>query len=199
MNPTRDDAPALSRAHARRGGRARRSAAASGCRRPNGSRRCWAPARPRAPRSRTPVTSRKSMAQEFTDADRSPTLSQQRNGGAGLATPIGRSLANAFADYRLVVDGLVDAPASLSLAELARAAEPHADHAPRLRRGLERDREVEGRAARRAARVRAAEARRRASSCSIAPIRWRTTARISTTRASISRTRSIRRRSSPTR
>ncbi len=81
----------------------------------------------------------------------------------------------------------------------ARAAEPDADHPPRLRRGLERDREVEGRAARRAARGGAAEA---GSALRRVPLRrsdGRGRHRISTTRASISRTRSIRRRSSPTR
>src|SRR6187551_613070 len=63
------------------------------------------------------VTSRRSMAQEFSEADRSPTF--RSNGTAEPDSDAYRQLAqNAFADYRLVVDGLVDAPASLSLAEL---------------------------------------------------------------------------------
>ena len=63
------------------------------------------------------VTSRKSMAQEFTEADRSPTF--RSNGTAEPDDDDYRELAaNAFADYRLVVDGLVAQPASYSLAEL---------------------------------------------------------------------------------
>ena len=63
------------------------------------------------------VTSRRSMAQEFSEADRSPMF--RSNGTAEPDSDAYRQLAqNAFADYRLVVDGLVDAPASLSLAEL---------------------------------------------------------------------------------
>ena len=63
------------------------------------------------------VTSRKSMAQEFTEADRSPTF--RSNGTAEPDTDEYRALAaNAFADYRLEVDGLVEKPADFSLAEL---------------------------------------------------------------------------------
>ena len=63
------------------------------------------------------VTSRKSMAQEFTEADRSPTF--RSNGTAEPDSDAYRALAaNAFADYRLEVGGLVEKPASLSLAEL---------------------------------------------------------------------------------
>ena len=63
------------------------------------------------------VTSRRSMAQEFAEADRSPTF--RSNGTAEPDSDAYRRLAqNAFADYRLVVDGLVAAPARLSLAEL---------------------------------------------------------------------------------
>jgi DMSO/TMAO reductase YedYZ molybdopterin-dependent catalytic subunit len=63
------------------------------------------------------VTSRKSMAQEFTEADRSPTF--RSNGTAEPDTDDYRALAaNAFAGYRLEVGGLVEKPASLSLAEL---------------------------------------------------------------------------------
>ena len=53
---------------------------------------------------------------------------------------------NGFADWRLVVDGLVARPLSLSLADL-RACRPHPDHPSRLRRGLERHRQVDRRAA----------------------------------------------------
>ncbi len=63
------------------------------------------------------VTSRRSMAQEFTEADRSPTF--RSNGTAEPDDDDYRALAaNAFADYRLEVDGLVAQPGSFSLAEL---------------------------------------------------------------------------------
>ena len=63
------------------------------------------------------VTSRKSMAQEFTDADRSPTF--RSNGTAEPDSDAYRMLAaRGFADYRLEVGGLVARPASLSLADL---------------------------------------------------------------------------------
>ena len=63
------------------------------------------------------VTSRKSMAQEFTDADRSPQF--RSNGTFDPNNPEYRALAAAgFADYRLAIGGLVESPMSLSLAEL---------------------------------------------------------------------------------
>ena len=63
------------------------------------------------------VTSRKSMAQEFTQADLSPTF--RSNGTAEPNTDEYRALvANKFADYRLEVEGLVAEPRSFSLAEL---------------------------------------------------------------------------------
>jgi DMSO/TMAO reductase YedYZ molybdopterin-dependent catalytic subunit len=63
------------------------------------------------------VTSRRSMAQEFTEADRSPTF--RSNGTAEPDSDAYRALAaNGFADYRLVVDGRVAQPVSLSLADL---------------------------------------------------------------------------------
>jgi DMSO/TMAO reductase YedYZ molybdopterin-dependent catalytic subunit len=63
------------------------------------------------------VTSRASMAQEFTEADLSPTF--RSNGTADPDSAEYHALAaNAFADYRLVVDGLVERPVSLSLADL---------------------------------------------------------------------------------
>ena len=63
------------------------------------------------------VTSRKSMAQEFSEGDRSPTF--RSNGTAEPNSDIYRALAaGAFADYRLQVNGLVVQPASFSLAEL---------------------------------------------------------------------------------
>jgi len=63
------------------------------------------------------VTSRKSMAQEFAEADRSPTF--RSNGTAEPDTDAYRTLAaGAFAGYRLEVGGLVARPASLALAEL---------------------------------------------------------------------------------
>ena len=63
------------------------------------------------------VTSRKSMAQEFTEADLSPTF--RSNGTANPDDPAYRALAaKDFAAYRLAVSGLVDKPRSFSLAEL---------------------------------------------------------------------------------
>ena len=57
------------------------------------------------------------MAQEFTEADLSPRF--RSNGTSMPANPQYLALAaGGFADYRLAVDGLVEKPASLSLAEL---------------------------------------------------------------------------------
>ena len=57
------------------------------------------------------------MAQEFTDADRSPTF--RSNGTAEPDSDAYRMLAaDGFAAYRLEVGGLVARPASLSLADL---------------------------------------------------------------------------------
>ena len=63
------------------------------------------------------VTSRTSMAQEFTDADRSPTF--RSNGTAEPDSDAYRMLAaNGFAEYRLEVGGLVAQPGNFSLADL---------------------------------------------------------------------------------
>jgi DMSO/TMAO reductase YedYZ molybdopterin-dependent catalytic subunit len=63
------------------------------------------------------VTARKSMAQEFTDADRSPQF--RSNGTSNPNSAEYRALAaGGFADYRLAVGGLVETPAAYSLAEL---------------------------------------------------------------------------------
>jgi len=63
------------------------------------------------------VTSRKSMAQEFSESDRSPQF--RSNGTADPNSPAYRALAaNGFAEYRLEIGGLVDKPSSFSMAEL---------------------------------------------------------------------------------
>ena len=63
------------------------------------------------------VTPRMALAQEFSEADRSPSF--RSNGTAMPQTAAYQALlANAFADYRLEVGGLVARPMSLSLAEL---------------------------------------------------------------------------------
>jgi DMSO/TMAO reductase YedYZ molybdopterin-dependent catalytic subunit len=63
------------------------------------------------------VATRASMAQEFTDADRSPTF--RSNGTANPRNEEYQALAaGGFADYRLEVGGLVERPLALSLAEL---------------------------------------------------------------------------------
>jgi len=63
------------------------------------------------------VAGRKAMAQEFSPADLSPTF--RSNGMAEPASDAYRALAaGGFAQYRLVVDGLVERPLQLSLDEL---------------------------------------------------------------------------------
>jgi len=63
------------------------------------------------------VTSRRSMAQEIPEADRSPTF--RSNGTADPESPAYQAMvANAFADYQLEVAGLVERPMKLSLADL---------------------------------------------------------------------------------
>ena len=63
------------------------------------------------------VAGRKAMAQEFAPSDLSPTF--RSNGTARPMNPQYDALAAAgFADYALVVDGLVEAPQRLSLAAL---------------------------------------------------------------------------------
>jgi DMSO/TMAO reductase YedYZ molybdopterin-dependent catalytic subunit len=63
------------------------------------------------------VTSRQSMAQEFTEADLSPTF--RSNGTANPDDPRYQFLAaGEFAAYRLKVFGLVEQPATFSLTEL---------------------------------------------------------------------------------
>lgn len=63
------------------------------------------------------VTSRKSMAQEFTEADLSPQF--RSNGTADPDSADYQALAkNAFVDWRLRVDGLVSRPVQLTLAQL---------------------------------------------------------------------------------
>jgi DMSO/TMAO reductase YedYZ molybdopterin-dependent catalytic subunit len=63
------------------------------------------------------ITSRKSMAQEFTDADLSPEF--RSNGTDNPDDPAYRALAaNQFADWSLRVDGLVNQPSDFTLARL---------------------------------------------------------------------------------
>jgi DMSO/TMAO reductase YedYZ molybdopterin-dependent catalytic subunit len=65
----------------------------------------------------TLVVGRKAMAQEFSAADLSPTF--RSNGTSRPENPAYEALAAGdFAAYKLVVDGLVAAPRSFSLAEL---------------------------------------------------------------------------------
>jgi DMSO/TMAO reductase YedYZ molybdopterin-dependent catalytic subunit len=63
------------------------------------------------------IAPRRAMAQEFTEADLSPHF--RSNGTSMPANPQYLALAaGGFSDYRLAVGGLVEKPASLSLAEL---------------------------------------------------------------------------------
>ena len=72
------------------------------------------------------VTPHGALAQEFSEADRSPSF--RSNGTAMPQTPrTSALLANAFADYRLEVGGLVGRPASLSLDELKAMPSSHPD------------------------------------------------------------------------
>src|SRR5688572_11421859 len=63
------------------------------------------------------LTSRRSMAQEFEEADLSPQF--RSNGTSNPKSPAYQAHArNGFADWALQVDGLVASPATLSLAQL---------------------------------------------------------------------------------
>jgi DMSO/TMAO reductase YedYZ molybdopterin-dependent catalytic subunit len=63
------------------------------------------------------IAPRRAMAQEFSEADLSPHF--RSNGTSMPANPQYLVMAaGGFADYRLAVDGLVEKPASLSLADL---------------------------------------------------------------------------------
>jgi DMSO/TMAO reductase YedYZ molybdopterin-dependent catalytic subunit len=63
------------------------------------------------------VVGRRALAPEYTEADLSPQF--RANGSTDPDDPDYKALAaNGFADYRLVIDGLVERPANLSLADL---------------------------------------------------------------------------------
>ncbi len=63
------------------------------------------------------LLSRKALAQEFPETDRSPSF--RSNGTSKPSDPAYLVMAeNGFADYRLLVDGLVEQPMSLSLADV---------------------------------------------------------------------------------
>src|SRR5213592_4998248 len=67
--------------------------------------------------AQTLVTGRKAMAQEFSEADLSPTF--RSNGTAMPDNEAYEALAaKGFAEYRLDVAGLVESPRSFSLADL---------------------------------------------------------------------------------
>ena len=63
------------------------------------------------------VLSQRSLAREFTEADISKHF--KANGSTGVDDPqYQRAAANGFADWKLTIDGLVDRPTELTLAEL---------------------------------------------------------------------------------
>ncbi len=97
------------------------------------------------------------LAREYREADVDRRLPRERLRHAERRD-VRALVHDGFRDYRLVVDGLVERPQPLSLARAARRRHANADHAPRLRRRLERDRQVARRAARRRSRDGAAEA-----------------------------------------
>ena len=98
-----------------------------------------------------------------------------------------------FADYKLERRRPGREAGRVHARRAARDAGAHPDHAPRLRRGLELHRQVEGRAAEPHPRAGRAASRRRSSSSSAASTRWTgrrsTAATRATTRASTSTTR----------
>ena len=92
------------------------------------------------------LAGRDALAQEFSESDiRQP---QRPNGVTAPDDETYKSLlGNDFADWRLEVAGLVERPLSLSRDQLIAMPAPHPDHAPRLRRGLELHRQMDGHAA----------------------------------------------------
>ena len=91
------------------------------------------------------VLSHRSLAREFSENDLSKHF--KANGSINVEDASYQTMVrDGFANWRLKIDGLVERPASLSLDELRAFAVAHADHAPRLRRRLERHREMERRA-----------------------------------------------------
>lgn len=65
------------------------------------------------------VLSERSLAREYTEADLSKHF--KANGSTNVSDPSYQRMAqNGFADWRLVIDGLVERPTSLSLEELRR-------------------------------------------------------------------------------
>ncbi|HVQ08413.1 MAG TPA: molybdopterin-dependent oxidoreductase [Allosphingosinicella sp.] len=65
------------------------------------------------------ITSRTAMAREFSAADMSPVFRSNGSSNPGTAD-YQRLAAGRFADWRLIVDGLVRRPLSLSLGEIGR-------------------------------------------------------------------------------
>jgi DMSO/TMAO reductase YedYZ molybdopterin-dependent catalytic subunit len=85
------------------------------------------------------------MAKEYTEADISPTF--HPNGTTMPDTPEYQALmANNFRDYKLKVTGLVTKPGEFSIDDLKETGQPYPDHPARLRRRLERHRQMAGHA-----------------------------------------------------
>jgi DMSO/TMAO reductase YedYZ molybdopterin-dependent catalytic subunit len=81
------------------------------------------------------LLSLQALAREFNEADISREF--RANGSTDPDDPAYITYAkNGFADWKLMIGGLVEEPLRLSLADL-RYALAHADHTARLRRGLE--------------------------------------------------------------
>ena len=84
------------------------------------------------------------LAPEFTRADLSPTF--RANGSRmGDGPTYAAHVATGFRDWRVRIGGLVNRPLALSMADIRGL--PHPDYPPRLRRRLERDWRMAGRAA----------------------------------------------------
>ena len=104
-----------------------------------GSRRCSRRAR-RCSRTVSHWVGRKAMAQEFSPADHLADVSQQRHRVSRYGRRIARLVDAQFSDLRAERRRTRRAAALVLARRVARAAVAHADHAPRLRRRLERDR-----------------------------------------------------------
>ena len=104
-------------------------------------------------------------------------VSQQRHGGAATTPSTRRWRSSGFADYRLEVDGLVEQPGAASRSpSCARCRAARRSRATIASRAGARSASGRARSSRRCSRP-CSRSPRRATSCSTAPTRWRTTAR----------------------
>ena len=91
------------------------------------------------------LTGRNKLAQEFSAKDISPKFRSNGN-PPPITMDYAADAKNQWTKWRLEVSGLVTAAGQLLPHRAQKHAFAHADYAPRLRRRLERDRQVERRA-----------------------------------------------------